>query len=70
MLIDLLIAAGAALLAAVAGLPVTSGVLRLAAREDGAGENDLGETETGVHSTPVSSSLEVSEMRAGQWWVE
>lgn len=45
MLIDLLIAAGAALLAAVAGLPVTSGVLRLAAREDGAGENDLGELE-------------------------
>ena len=43
MLIDLLIAASAALLAAVAGLPVTSGVLRLAAREDGAGENDLGE---------------------------
>ena len=47
MLIDLLIAAGAALLAAVAGLPVTSGVLRLAAREDGAGENDLGEPECG-----------------------
>lgn len=45
MLIDLLIAAGIALLAAVAGLPVTSGVLRLAAREDGAGENDLGELE-------------------------
>ena len=45
MLIDLLIAAGAALLAAVAGLPVSSGVLRLAAREDGAGENDLGELE-------------------------
>ena len=45
MLIDLLIATGAALLAAVAGLPVTSGVLRLAAREDGAGENDLGELE-------------------------
>ena len=47
MLIDLLIATGAALLAAVAGLPVTSGVLRLAAREDGAGENDLGEPECG-----------------------
>ncbi|WP_293847951.1 hypothetical protein [uncultured Brevibacterium sp.] len=54
MLIDLLIAAGAALLAAVAGLPVTSGVLRLAAREDGAGENDLGELE-GEDSTEDST---------------
>ena len=54
MLIDLLIAAGAALLAAVAGLPVTSGVLRLAAREDGAGENDLGELE-GEDSTEYSA---------------
>lgn len=62
MLIDLLIAAGAALLAAVAGLPVTSGVLRLAAREDGAGENDLGELE-GEDSTAVSTedSTEESE---------
>ena len=60
MLIDLLIAAGAALLAAVAGLPVTSGVLRLAAREDGAGENDLGELE-GEDSTDGSVESSPSE---------
>ena len=60
MLIDLLIAAGAALLAAVAGLPVTSGVLRLAAREDGAGENDLGELE-GEDSTAVSTEDSTEE---------
>lgn len=60
MLIDLLIAAGAALLAAVAGLPVTSGVLRLAAREDGAGENDLGELE-GEDSTEDSAEPNVSD---------
>ncbi|MDK7749818.1 hypothetical protein QP572_05555 [Brevibacterium sp. UMB10442] len=54
MLIDLLIAASAALLAAVAGLPVTSGVLRLAAREDGAGENDLGEETPQLESEPSS----------------
>lgn len=64
MLIDLLIAAGAALLAAVAGLPVTSGVLRLAAREDGAGENDLGELEgedSAEESTEDSAEPNVSD---------
>lgn len=43
MLVNLAIAVGAALVAALVGVPLTSGVLRLAAREDGAGENDLGE---------------------------
>ena len=56
MLIDLLIAAGAALLAAAVGVPVTSGVLRLAAREDGAGENDLGELESDEGATPETNS--------------